>query len=698
MTPLGLPSTASVALAPAAVGPFVPAPRSGLADLDWEGLRAAYKAVFATHRVAKDAVVDILESHAALVAELEALAPKHASPDTWRAFAVAWMMPLNDQTGEPPAYNAMHFFARLCRAIVSGLPPATREDFMRGVVESVPRDGALFCSALVAPLVEHVNAHFRALSVSPPAFPRGPLIACAPSAGGVAIDTENALEFTMQMLALLYDAHETVAAETQAELAIAHRASPRARAAFAAEAGAGAGPLRPADRDGSAPLLGAVAGYARFYCDALATISDTSLLRQYDAWVAAGRTRTPGAPTVCAYPFLLPPSTKRRMLTLAAARAQQMEAVVAAQRAALGLAPPGDDAAEPFFVLTVRRDHLLSDTLNRIAATPPAAFRKRLKVVFAGEDAIDAGGVAKEFFQLVVRELLDDRWGLWASHADSRAVWLHPACPADAGREVFLVGVLLGLALYNSILLDVPFPLALYKKLLGAPVGLVDLRSVSPALAAGIQAVAEYPGDDVEDIFGLTFSAAYDAFGERVVVDLVPGGRDVPVTAGNRDDFVAKYVDWHLNGSIAAPFAALRAGFFTSASTDVVHLLRAEELELLVTGTPRLNLHALERVATYEGGYAAEHPTVRAFWRVVHSFPEPLQKKLLLFATGSANAPIGGLAALPFRVQRAGPDTDLLPTAATCFNTLLLPEYGSEDKLRDRLTVAISECAGFGLR
>ena len=63
-----------------------------------------------------------------------------------------------------------------------------------------------------------------------------------------------------------------------------------------------------------------------------------------------------------------------------------------------------------------------------------------------------------------------------------------------------------------------------------------------------------------------------------------------------------------------------------------------------------------------------------------------------------AQAPLGGLQKLSFKVQRNGPDTDRLPTASTCFNTLLLPEYSSKEKLKERLQVAIRECEGFGLQ
>lgn len=57
-----------------------------------------------------------------------------------------------------------------------------------------------------------------------------------------------------------------------------------------------------------------------------------------------------------------------------------------------------------------------------------------------------------------------------------------------------------------------------------------------------------------------------------------------------------------------------------------------------------------------------------------------------------------GLGKLRMLIQRSGRDSDSLPTAHTCFNVLLLPEYTSEDKLRRKLLLAIDNAEGFGLQ
>lgn len=129
-----------------------------------------------------------------------------------------------------------------------------------------------------------------------------------------------------------------------------------------------------------------------------------------------------------------------------------------------------------------------------------------------------------------------------------------------------------------------------------------------------------------------------------------------------------------------------------------MELYRYEELELLICGLPHLDFEELEKVATYDGGYSSQHPTVRRFWTVLHSLSLPEKKSFLSFVTGCDRAPVGGLSKLRILIQRSGPDTDRLPTSHTCFNILMLPDYETKEKLQERLMVAIQNAQGFGLQ
>uniref|UniRef100_A0A383WLR6 HECT-type E3 ubiquitin transferase n=1 Tax=Tetradesmus obliquus TaxID=3088 RepID=A0A383WLR6_TETOB len=102
--------------------------------------------------------------------------------------------------------------------------------------------------------------------------------------------------------------------------------------------------------------------------------------------------------------------------------------------------------------------------------------------------------------------------------------------------------------------------------------------------------------------------------------------------------------------------------------------------------------------ARYEGGYSAGHTTIAALWSVLLALPVYEKRAFLQFCTGCDRAPVAGLGALRLLLQRAGPDSEKLPTAHTCFNTLLLPEYSSRAKLQRKLMTAIQNAQGFGLQ
>ena len=271
---------------------------------------------------------------------------------------------------------------------------------------------------------------------------------------------------------------------------------------------------------------------------------------------------------------------------------------------------------------------------------------------------------------------------------------------APSCSEFKLVGIVFGLAIYNSTILDVHFPPVIYSYLLNPEYEptFEDLRGAFPALAQGLQQVLDYPGEDVEEVFCLSFAVSVEHFGSVDTHELVPGGAAIPVTRANRAEYVARYTRWVLLDSVAGSLRAFVGGFSLLAKRDgfLQHLL-PQELERIVCGYPHWNLAELQRVTSYEGGFSADSPVVGWFWEVVAGMSTADQHRLLSFATGSDRVPVGGFAEMEFVIQRQGEDSEALPTSHTCFNVLLLPEYSSLEKLRQKLEFAIQQTEGFML-
>ena len=353
--------------------------------------------------------------------------------------------------------------------------------------------------------------------------------------------------------------------------------------------------------------------------------------------------------------------------------------------------------SEFFTEITVRRSHIVEDSLNQLESHPSMDFLKQLRVKFAGEDGVDAGGLRKEWFQLLTAAAIDPRYGMFTLSEKTRLFWL--AGTSDALAEFRLIGKLVALAVYNGAILDLRFPLALYKKLCGVPVGLRDLRDVYPDVHAGLCALLAMPPEDVADL-DLTFSAMENVYGSRLEKELCPGGGMRAVTAENRAEYVRLYTDYLLTSSVARQFDAFKNGFDSLAmlSKVLLPLFTPSELELAICGNPVMDWAALEEHTRYKEGYTKTTPVIRAFWRTFRGLTEEDKKAFLRFATGCDRSPAGGLKDIGLIIMRNGGDQDALPTAKTCFNAFLLPEYSSEDKLRAKFIQAIQCSTGFGLQ
>lgn len=105
-----------------------------------------------------------------------------------------------------------------------------------------------------------------------------------------------------------------------------------------------------------------------------------------------------------------------------------------------------------------------------------------------------------------------------------------------------MTGLLCGLAIYNFTIIALPFPLALYKKLLGEPVTLSDISGLSPTLVRSLQQLLDYPSSDLDDVFCLTFEIVQDIFGETKHFPLKPNGENISVTQENKWVLVLHYL------------------------------------------------------------------------------------------------------------------------------------------------------------
>ncbi|KAG5443772.1 putative E3 ubiquitin-protein ligase herc4, variant 2, partial [Clonorchis sinensis] len=354
----------------------------------------------------------------------------------------------------------------------------------------------------------------------------------------------------------------------------------------------------------------------------------------------------------CDYPFIFDAPTKARLLSLEATLSMQ-NAVNQAERNTLIqsvmsplLGYPVFTSTSPFFHVTVRRDFLIQDTLTYLTVANPSELRKVLRVQFAGEEAVDEGGVMKEFFLLVMRDLLSPIYGMFRCYPESRMLWFNEFT-MESDNVFLLIGILCGLAIYNSIIVDLAFPLAMFRKLLGDKPVLDDLMELDPVVGRSLQQLLDYEGQDVAETFCLTFSLDIDCFGETRHIELVENGSNIEVTHENKSLYVEKYVDYVFNKSCEAPYRAFERGFHQVCAGHALKFFRPMELQSLVVGSEVVNWNELRQNTSYQGVYWDHHPVIEWFWEVLLvEFSVEDKKKFLRFLTGCDRVPLFGFTSL----------------------------------------------------
>ncbi|KAL5205547.1 hypothetical protein ABZP36_033756 [Zizania latifolia] len=359
--------------------------------------------------------------------------------------------------------------------------------------------------------------------------------------------------------------------------------------------------------------------------------------------------------------------------------------------------------------ISVRRAYVLEDSYNQLRLRRSQDLKGRLTVQFQGEEGIDAGGLTREWYQLLSRVIFDKGALLFTTVGNNATFQPNPNSVYQTEHLSYFkfVGRVVAKALFDGQLLDVHFTRSFYKHILGVNVTYHDIEAIDPDYYKNLKWMLE---NDVSDIPDLTFSMDPDEekhilYEKNEVTDyeLKPGGRNIRVTEETKHEYVDLVAKHILTTAIRPQINAFLEGFSELVPRELISLFNDKELELLISGLPEIDFDDLKANAEYIG-YSAGSPVIQWFWEVVNGFSKEDMARFLQFVTGTSKVPLEGFKALQgisgpqrFQIHKAYGAPERLPSAHTCFNQLDLPEYSSKEQLEERLLLAIHEASeGFG--
>lgn len=386
-------------------------------------------------------------------------------------------------------------------------------------------------------------------------------------------------------------------------------------------------------------------------------------------------------------------------------------------------------------LITIHRSRIVEDGYQQLNSVPSQALKGIIRVRFINEQGLDEAGidqhgVFKEFLEDTIKHVFDPGLNLFRITSEQR---LYPS-PTSYIHENHLslfefVGKMLGKAVYEGIVVDVPFASFFLSQVLGQQQSALyssidELPSLDPELYKSLTYLKHYDDGDISQL-DLTFSVDEDCMGEIVTHELLHGGKAIPVTKETRINYIHLMAHFRMHTQIHEQTAAFIRGFRSIINLDWLSMFSTPEFQRIISGdnTP-IDLEDLRKHTKYFGGFHPNHRVICWLWDILQNDFLPNEHRLFLkFVTSCSKPPLLGFAHLepPFSIRcvEVSDDQDTgdtlgsvlrgffsigrkdpvsrLPTSSTCFNLLKLPNYQRKNTLKEKLRYAIYSNTGFEL-
>uniref|UniRef100_A0A8C8C835 E3 ubiquitin-protein ligase n=1 Tax=Oncorhynchus tshawytscha TaxID=74940 RepID=A0A8C8C835_ONCTS len=352
--------------------------------------------------------------------------------------------------------------------------------------------------------------------------------------------------------------------------------------------------------------------------------------------------------------------------------------------------------------ISVSRQTLFEDSFQQIMNVKPYDLRRRLYIIMRGEEGLDYGGIAREWFFLLSHEVLNPMYCLFEyAGKNNYCLQINPASSINPDHLTYFrfIGRFIAMALYHGKFIDTGFTLPFYKRMLNKKPTLKDLESIDPEFYNSIMWVKDNCLEEcgVE----LYFAQDMEILGKVSTHQLKDDGENELVTSENKEEYISLLTDWRFMRGVEEQTKAFLDGFNEVVPLEWLRYFDEKELELMLCGMQEIDLSDWQKNTIYRH-YTKNSKQIHWFWQVVKDMDNEKRIRLLQFVTGTCRLPVGGFAELigsngpqKFCIDKVGKET-WLPRSHTCFNRLDLPPYRSLEQLKEKLMFAIEETEGFG--
>jgi E3 ubiquitin-protein ligase HERC2 len=251
----------------------------------------------------------------------------------------------------------------------------------------------------------------------------------------------------------------------------------------------------------------------------------------------------------------------------------------------------------------------------------------------------------------------------------------------------YKIGVAMGLSLAHYDSVPFRFPTIFWKYLLRRPINWEDYTSLSLNQKNCLEDMAKMPPSQIDSLD--QDYVAYLTGGKFFQIAGAELGKKI--TTENFKEYIEE-IKTILMGSLSKPFEQLRQGFNSIVSETMVASQSLESIEKYMCGSEFVDVSLLKKITKYEDfhGDPMSHPSVTYFWNILEGFSQKQLSMYLRFVWGRSR--LGASQSNNHKLSYVAGKNNMIPESHTCFFTLDLFDYDSEEELRKKLLYGIENC------
>ena len=378
--------------------------------------------------------------------------------------------------------------------------------------------------------------------------------------------------------------------------------------------------------------------------------------------------------------------------------------------------------------LIISRKNILKETFNQFMSNQDLNFYRRIQINFVGEMAYDDGGVEREWYSELFKEIFSEKNNFFREikeKSEAKGTYFianQIEDSDDKNRDLYFsfIGRLFSKAILDKILIPYELNPIMLKYLLFSNYNDDNDEQEEIQNIYDINDIKYYDYEiysSLQNILNTNFqennnNEIYFIWNvNKKEIELIENGKNILLNNDNKNIFVNKVVELICFKSIKTELKSLKNGLIGVIPLNFIKIFSIEEFNFILSGQQEINLNDWKANTIYKGNINEKNEVIKFFWEVLS---ELTNEQLLLFyrfCTGSTRVPIDGFSSLPgpknkiikFSIEvRKNEDENKKPQkliiAQTCFNSIIIPEYKTKEEMEKAINIILeSDINYFGL-